>query len=146
MVFSVYYYIGYPISFLYINNNQGEDSMCTLMIDDQPRLIAWTGHQVNQKDEAQEAEILPLFSGYRTPVRISAEQRDLRFHRNCTKKTIDGGEKITTPTEFVDFGNGVLEEVGSRTYHEGKVVKYFCHDSHGKHGRKPRYKDNRVYF
>ena len=150
--------------------------MCTLMIDNQSRLIAWTGQQVNLKaedgnmtrsqkrraqrkkaqskgvtenlnviqEEAQEAEILPLFSGHRIPVRISAQQHDLRFHRNCTKKTINSGKKITTPTEFVDLGQGVLEEVAGQTYYEGKVRKYFFHDSHGKHGRKPRYKDNHV--
>ena len=48
----------------------------------------------------------------REPIRVSQMNEDLRRHCNMTRVSISR------------FGE--------------KIVKYFSHDSHGKHGRKPR--------
>lgn len=74
----------------------------------------------------------------REPVRITSGQRESRSERNFTKNS-KGVGKRNQPTEIYQC----------KTYEyitvlrcEEIVGKGRAHDSHGQHGRKPRYKDS----
>lgn len=103
-------------------------------------------HYKNDHERAAEmyrdshVDMIQTFEGSceRDPMRINRDQEDARDKRNCTRKVIGLGKR-TVQEKIWDYKT---RDYRIRFVCEDHITKGHSHDSHGQHGRKPRYKDS----
>jgi hypothetical protein len=76
----------------------------------------------------------------RTKCAPTIDQKHHREMRNRTHKVICSGKEIEVTRTYVDYFTK-NEETCILTETVGRISYYRYHDSHGSHGRKPKYKD-----
>lgn len=117
--------------------------------DNWARRILDNGYMTHYKNDAERAmemlrdsrvDMTQTFEGSqeREPVRMTFGQRKSREERNFTKNSTGVGKR-NHPTEIYQCK---IYEYITVLRCEETVGKGRAHDSHGQHGRKPRYKDS----
>lgn len=102
--------------------------MCTLMIDDQPRLIAWTGHQVNLKADDKKA---------------TRSQKRRAQRKKAQAKAFTQSPSTALDEEVICFTSSSREPFRFNGHWalERQGTRYTCTEHN--YGRKPVYKDRR---